>query len=390
MSDGARFPWKVQKVVSRGPIADYRNLRDPLPTPPEGMSWHLDQVTREWKLTPAAPIYGSNTEEGTGAGGGTLPPPSSVSSHHDDEWELLSEKNNRAGSVRSLSSMESGHQSNGSCSHLNLSIPFKVQRTHSSSTIDSSENNIHATVVGPAGKGVLGVDYLEHVVLPTDTFQGICLAYKVSATHLRQANHFSGTSLSLAPKRLLVPISKKALRSGYIRVQDTDAKEYKLHAFQAEFPDFSLAEVKAYLELADWHLADAMRSAREDNEWEQEMDGGTEALRSGQIRITLNGGRLQAAGAGMVQPATGATGATTNTSHLEVPDSPSAGSTRSAVVTPPREWKCVTNPEALPDIATKTVKAQDVYQAATQHESYGVELKALRQPLLADDGMCRP
>ena len=102
-------------------------------------------------------------------------------------------------------------------------------------------------MVGPAGKGVLGVDYLEHVVLPTDTFQGICLAYKVSATHLRQANHFSGTSLSLAPKRLLVPISKKALRSGYIRVQDTDAKEYKLHAFQAEFPDFSLAEVKAYV-----------------------------------------------------------------------------------------------------------------------------------------------
>lgn len=123
-----------------------------------------------------------------------------------------------------------------------------------------------------------------------------------------------------------------------------------------------LVQFRSYLELADWHLADAMRSAREDNEWEQEMDGGTEALRSGQIRITLNGGRLQAAGAGMVQPATGATAATTNTSHLEAPDSPSAGSTRSAVVTPPREWKRVTNPEALPDIATKTVKAQDVYQ----------------------------
>jgi LysM repeat protein len=77
-----------------------------------------------------------------------------------------------------------------------------------------------------------------HVVLPTDTLQGICLAYKISTTQLRQANHFSGSSLVLAPKKLVVPISKQALRQGYIRIQDTDTTEYKIHAFLAEFNDF--------------------------------------------------------------------------------------------------------------------------------------------------------
>ena len=49
----------------------------------------------------------------------------------------------------------------------------------------------------------------------------------------------------LAPKKLVIPLSKKALRSGFIRVQDTDAKEYKLYSFLAEFPDLGMTEAKA-------------------------------------------------------------------------------------------------------------------------------------------------
>jgi hypothetical protein len=111
-----------------------------------------------------------------------------------------------------------------------------MQRTQSSSTIDSTDN-----ALGPSGKGILGVDYVEHIVLPTDTLQGICLAYKCSAMNLRRANGFS--TLALAPKKLVVPISKKV--KGCIRVQDTDAKEYKVYAFMAEFPDLTATEVKA-------------------------------------------------------------------------------------------------------------------------------------------------
>jgi LysM repeat protein len=166
----------------------------------------------------------------------------------DNDWELLSERASipsmggdvifvaRAGSVRSIASID---QSNNS-SQTTLSVPFKIQRTLSSSTIDSQDN-----ALGPSGLGVLGVDYVEHVVLPTDTLQGICIAYKVSASNLRRANHFTGHSLHSAPKKLLIPLSKQALRTGYIRVQDTDSKEYKLHYFQVEFPDINMAEAKA-------------------------------------------------------------------------------------------------------------------------------------------------
>ena len=47
----------------------------------------------------------------------------------------------------------------------------------------------------------------------------------------------------------------------------------------AEFPDFSMIEAKAYLELADWKLKDAIRSAKDDHEWEMEQNEDNEADR---------------------------------------------------------------------------------------------------------------
>lgn len=233
MSEGGRFPWKVQKILMRGPVADYSTIASPLPPPPSGKQWIKEGS--DWKLVDVMEEPELAAEQGT-----------ETVSVRDDEWEMLSDKVSassagivvaKAGSVRSLNTMDGNHSSS-TCS----SVPFKMQRTHSSSTIDSND---HA--LGPAGKGILGVDYVEHVILPSDTLQGICIAYKINATRLRQANHFSGQSLQLAPKKLVIPLSKKALRSGFIRVQDTDAKEYKLHAFLAEFPDLSTTEAKAYV-----------------------------------------------------------------------------------------------------------------------------------------------
>lgn len=289
-----------------------------LPLPPDGRVWHQDAATKEWRLDDAM-----------------------------DDWEVLSAT--KVGSVRSIQSSSS----------TTLSVPFKLQRTHSSSTIDSADN-----ALGPSGKGVLGVDYVEHVVLPSDTLQGICIAYKISPTRLRQANCFSG-GLPLAPKKLVIPISKKAMRSGFLRVQDTDAKEFKLHAFLAEFPDLSSAEARAYvtwraavsrlalftfltfyynsyLELADWVLKDAVHSAKEDNEWEEDFDAN--ALRSGQIRITLNKhGAFHAQGAGLS------------------PKSSYDEDDRVATLPTPKP-----TPESqAPDIATKTVKARDLYKVCS-------------------------
>lgn len=241
MSEGGLFSWKVQRPKSRGPAADFSRLKKPLPSPPEGSAWHQDKESKEWKLIAVDRVPELEEEK-----------PSAIDhSEKEDEWELLSDRLSdrqsltsgsnkdavfvtKCGSVRSITTLEC--YENGS----NSSVPFKIQRTNSSSTLDSNENSL-----GPSGKGVLGVDYLEHVILPTDTLQGICLAYKISSTRLKQANHFSGSSLLLAPKKLVIPISKQALRSGFIRVQDTDAKEYKLYSFLAEYRDLSMIEARA-------------------------------------------------------------------------------------------------------------------------------------------------
>ena len=242
MSEGGLFPWKLQRPKNhRGPAADYTRVHEPLPNPPQGSAWHQEKDSKEWKLVAVDRVPELSEE---------------VAGHSersgDEGWELLSDKCSqslnssgttshrsavfvtKAGSVRSITTLECYENASTS------SVPFKIQRTNSSSTLDSHENSL-----GPSGKGILGVDYVEHVILPTDTLQGICLAYKISSTRLKQANHFSGSSLLLAPKKLVIPISKQALRSGFIRVQDTDAKEYKLYSFLAEFKELSMTEAKA-------------------------------------------------------------------------------------------------------------------------------------------------
>jgi hypothetical protein len=104
------------------------------------------------------------------------------------------------------------------------------------------------------------------------------------------------------------------------------------------------------LELADWDLAEGIRSAREDGEWEQEL-GDADALHSGQIQFKFKGGRLQTSGAGLSSPPRKAAS--------KVGDA--GESPRPAVVTPKRVPPRIVSREEIPDIATKSVKAHDIY-----------------------------
>ena len=93
------------------------------------------------------------------------------------------------------------------------------------------------------GRGILGKDFIEHTVLPTDTFGGVCLAYNISAARLRQANLLSRDidSLSLAPKILAIPIS-----DGYFGpAQDQDSQEFKLNSLKRKFSKLGIKEAKA-------------------------------------------------------------------------------------------------------------------------------------------------
>jgi LysM repeat protein len=110
------------------------------------------------------------------------------------------------------------------------------------------------------------VDYLVHTVLPSDTLAGICLRYKVSAMQLRRVNRFSGSNLSLAPAKLVIPLTDKVTQ---IQLQDRSSPEYKMQAMLIEFPCLRESERKAYLQLNDWDLEAAKRNARDDICWEQ-------------------------------------------------------------------------------------------------------------------------
>ena len=84
---------------------------------------------------------------------------------------------------------------------------------------------------------------IEHIVLPKDTMQGICLQYKINVTRLRQVNKFSGSSLSLAPKKLYIPIKNKWW--GSIKLQDTSTEEFKIHKILSECNKLGTKEVEA-------------------------------------------------------------------------------------------------------------------------------------------------
>mmetsp|Transcript_12575 Transcript_12575/g.22487 ORF Transcript_12575/g.22487 Transcript_12575/m.22487 type:complete len:278 (-) Transcript_12575:167-1000(-) len=197
--------------------------------------------------------------------------------------------------------------------------------------------------------------YIEHVVLPTDTLQGLCLAYKLSATRLRMENSFSGNSLQMAPKKLKIPtnnvsnnVSNNNATSSttatttskgrrMIRTQDKTSKEFKLYAFVAEIPSMELVEAKAYLDLSNWDLDEALRSAREDEGW------------------NLKGG---------FEPTTVAVGAAGDSGGGLSPQP-------SFDLSSPMVIAAVAKPKAL--------TAQDIYAAPPPYEGAGVELKDIKQ-----------
>lgn len=211
MAEGGLFAWKRQKIRRNGPTADYSKLGKPLPPPPLGFVWHKNEVTREWSLV------------------------------NDGTARL---KDNNAFSI-----------GNKFREHKEIEYNFEERITQLKKAHDEEH------------------EYVEHVVLPTDTFQGICLTYKISSTRIRQVNMFSGSNLKLAPKKLIIPVQKNLVDVGKIRMQDENSKEFKIHAFLAIFPTMGCSEAKFYLDVTDYNINKALDEARADIKWEKENRG---------------------------------------------------------------------------------------------------------------------
>lgn len=101
---------------------------------------------------------------------------------------------------------------------------------------------------------------IEHVVMSSDTLQGLCLRYRVSAVSLRQHNNFSGSNFK-SMKYLRIPIEPGLP----INVQP-NSEEIVIQRFKNETGE---AEAKCYLQESDWDLEKAIKSWKGDESWIQ-------------------------------------------------------------------------------------------------------------------------
>jgi len=180
MAEGGLLSWKRQKLTQNGPVADYSEILIPLPSPPKGKTWKKNENSKEWKLI-------------------------------DETEEPISEK--KKSQIKVLQEQHKEYDFDGKVSKLK-----------------EGYSDDH--------------DFVEHVVLPSDTFQGLCINYKITSYQLRQANMFSGTNLKLAPKKMIIPVKKKLICAGKVRLQNRESKEFKIHSIQAVFPDLTTSEIK--------------------------------------------------------------------------------------------------------------------------------------------------
>jgi hypothetical protein len=101
---------------------------------------------------------------------------------------------------------------------------------------------------------------VEHVILPTDTLQGICLRYRVTAVTLRQYNNFSGTSFR-SRKYLRIPVEPGLPINVQISSQDILIQRFKNETGESE------KEARYYLEERNWNLNEALAEWTGDENW---------------------------------------------------------------------------------------------------------------------------
>jgi len=112
-------------------------------------------------------------------------------------------------------------------------------------------------------------DFLEHKIQPTDTFQGICLRYKLTPTELRRANKMLGSNLKLGPKKLLIPLSNVKIANINSRSLTRKEKTALLVSKVSLITKNKLthSEARAYLDMADWDVDCAIEDVNGDFDW---------------------------------------------------------------------------------------------------------------------------
>jgi hypothetical protein len=216
--EGGFLPWKVNPA-STCIYADYSKLHMPLPTPPKGFSWSKD-VGGEFFLV----------DESTGQRLKHLPSPDDLPS--DD-----------------LEKMPSGHTSR--------TLEFEASpRDH-----ERQQAFEESMAAAP--------EFIDHVILPSDTFPGICLRYKVKPAIIRRVNQFTGDNLR-SLKVLKIPTAY-LIASGRPLVSQIHDRDVQLQIFMNDTGLGSI-EAKIYLDNHEWDAKKAREEWADDNIWELQQE----------------------------------------------------------------------------------------------------------------------
>ena len=221
--EGGLYPWQRQQIKQpRNGLPGtcrYADLAKPLPPPPVGQTWAQDASSREWRLVPLAAAAVAENDGGADAAVAEV-----VRAGGEDD------------------------DAAPACAAA-VAVPAAP-----------------AIPVSP-DRALAGAR--RHAVLPTDTFEGICLRYRVTPTELRRANRMLGNNLQLAPATLAIPAAHDGNATSLAARGAERKKEEKVAALLSGVSrgarhDLTCSEARAYLELADWDVDRAVADANED------------------------------------------------------------------------------------------------------------------------------
>jgi len=255
MAEGGQYPWNRQVIDRhRGPACSYEEIRKSLPRPPAGQLWVQDLKTKEWTLEAGSVVACPTNDDNNNCNQATNNPPSSLPKPP---------KGKRWVQVMENEKCEYAATQNNNNNEWHL-VDCDDEKEDKECTEGQQEQR----------------KFLEHKVCPSDTFQGLCLRYKITPTELRQSNRgFSGTNLLLAPDPLRIPlplIGNIAIRVFDVyngNINSANDKPSMVKKLQkacgyglncASNSKLALSEARCYLELNDWNYEEALKNAKED------------------------------------------------------------------------------------------------------------------------------
>jgi len=205
MAEGGTLPWKIQKL-NLAPSLSYDSIHKPLRAP-KGKRWNFDPLHKEWSLVAA-------------------------------------EKKSSSAAIFVDA----------------VVITEDETRNKKDEAAAATAKKINSDPLSP---------FVEHHISSSDTFQGICLRYKITPLKLRRANGgFTGDNLGLVPNPLKIPRTDamttvaiaEEVKDGHCSLTQSQVVGVLLK----ECRGMSRSEARAYLMLNDWDLAEALENAHQD------------------------------------------------------------------------------------------------------------------------------